>query len=141
MRTSTYLKTAAALTAGGSAFAGYLSSITAISGVCAFNEQCPDFLGHPACYTGFALFFAMFLGTLLALARDVRTEWPAVLNAALSTIGVFFAGSITTREMIRNQGAYQMGLPTCAYGLVFFIAVLVLSCLQLIGDRRALRLR
>ncbi len=129
MRSKTYLAVSCALGAGGVLFAGTLSSIKMRSGICAFNEPCPEFLGYPACYTGFGLFVLLFVPTALALLASVKGRWPAVVNLIVSGLGVLFAGTITLREVIAHAGipTYGMGLPTCAYGLIFFIGILALS--------------
>jgi hypothetical protein len=129
MRSKTYLAVSSALGACGVLFAGTLSGIKMRSGICAFNEPCPEFLGYPACYTGFGLFVLLFVPAALALAASVTARWPLVANLVVSGLGVLFAGTITLREVIAHAGVptYGMGLPTCAYGLIFFIGILVLS--------------
>jgi hypothetical protein len=118
-----YLGVATALGGAGALFAGYLSYTRASSGMCAFAEPCPFFLGQPACYTGFALFSAAFLVSLTALVRRVETVWPVVTNLAIALAGTVFAGWLTGDELAAHSG-YRLGLPTCAYGLVFFFALL-----------------
>ncbi len=103
MRSKTYLAVSCALGAGGVLFAGTLSSIKMRSGICAFNEPCPEFLGYPACYTGFGLFVLLFVPTALALLASVKGRWPAVVNPDPG-LGVLFAGSITLREVIAHAG-------------------------------------
>jgi uncharacterized membrane protein len=128
MRTRNYLWAAAAIATAGVAFSGYLSAVRYASGVCALNDPCPFFLGYPACYTGFALFASLFVATGLALVVRARGRWPMCLNLAIATAGVLFAGRLTVMELVAPvHPDYAMGLPTCAYGFVFFAAMLVLS--------------
>jgi uncharacterized membrane protein len=111
----------------GLGFSGYLSGVKFISDICAFGEQCPYFLGFPACYFGFAMYLTMFVLLLVhffgklkegALYRGVL--WIAVL-------GILFAGYFTLREVgtifTDGLGAFVLGLPTCAWGLLFYIAI------------------
>ncbi len=66
-------------------------------------------------------------------------EIMALLNTAVSFLGVLFAGSFTIPEitnMLSGDGVrYALGLPTCAYGLIFYILILVLS-LRYLRDSR-----
>lgn len=116
------------LSASGAAFAGTLSWVRASSGVCAFSEPCPFFLGQPACYTGFALFAVLFAASAFALVARVRSAAAVVFNLGVSTAGVLFAGTLTAREVAeRGFALYGMGLPTCFYGSVFFAGLAVCS--------------
>lgn len=112
-----------ALSLAGVAFSGYQSAVKFFSQTCALNE-CPYFLGSPACYFGFGLF--LVLAVLAVCAVWVRPESPLVVWAVLvvSALGVLFAGWFTILELpvlfARGFGAYVLGLPTCAWGLLMF---------------------
>jgi hypothetical protein len=134
MTSGRYARSALAVSATGTAFSGYLSAKRLLSGMCAFDESCPFFLGHPACYYGFALFAALFLVAVVASLTKTRRAWPALLNAALATAGIVFASSMTALD-IRSGAHHPLLLPTCAWGLVFFAAMLGLSVARLL--RRA----
>jgi hypothetical protein len=121
-----YLAIATLLGAAGVAFAGYLSFTRLRSGVCAFEEPCPLFLGAPACFTGLALFAAAFLSSLSALLLKVESSWPAVANVVIGAAGTAFAGRMALIELA-GPAHYKLGLPTCAYGFIFFLGLLVLS--------------
>ncbi|MFA6603398.1 MAG: hypothetical protein WCT10_00990 [Patescibacteria group bacterium] len=132
MNPNRYLKFALSITLAGTMFSGYLAGTRFFSGVCAFREGCPVFLGFPACYFGFALFSTMFVSTAYAWAFGVRAKWPVAVNTLIASLGVMFAGSFTVGEIatwftsgFRAFG--RLGLSTCAYGLVFFIIILVVS--------------
>jgi len=133
MKPRTYFRLSVILAAAGTAFAGYLSAVRAQRGVCAFDEACPFFLGHPACYTGFALFLTLL--ALSAIGLLGKRTWPIVANLVVATCGVAFAGLMTIPE-VRAHTHYKMGLPTCAYGFVFFAAVLVASLIALVKRPR-----
>lgn len=113
-----------AVSLAGVAFSGYQSAVKLFSQSCALNE-CPYFWGYPACYFGFGLFFvlaglAVHAAVSQLLARAV--VWSAVVVSAL---GILFAGWFTLRELpvlfARGFGAYVLGLPTCAWGLLMFM--------------------
>jgi len=124
VKTNHYLGVATLISGAGTAFAGYLSYQRATSGICAFAEPCPFFLGHPACYTGFALFATAFLVSLAAFLYKVEAAWPKAANLAVAAAGTALASWMTRDEMVAHAG-YRLGLPTCAYGLVFFVGLMV----------------
>lgn len=124
------------ITLGGVLFSGYLSATKLFIGTCAFDEACPYFLGYPACVYGFGMFLSMFVITAVALFSSSVRVWSTKAIVAISVLGTVFSGSFVVREIIgwvRNGGmdGYALGLPTCVYGLVFYILILVLSLWQL----------
>jgi heme/copper-type cytochrome/quinol oxidase subunit 3 len=133
MDTRKYLQVALPLTTLGVLFSGYLSGVRFFSNQCAFNETCPQFLGFPACYTGFLLFASLFGVTAAARGAHSQARWPEQANLAISLFGVLFAGRLAVSEWA-NPGIshYRLGLPTCAYGFVFFAALHLLSGYALI---------
>ena len=134
MQTSKYIKTMFFLGLAGLLFSGYLSFLKFFTATCAFNEACPYFLGYPACYFGFGMFFIIFSSTLLNLLKIISEEiaWKIILT--VSTMGILFAGYFTIPEIGKllsgTQTSYTLGLPTCAYGLVFYILIFSLSILK-----------
>lgn len=135
MTTTVFYKTSFALSLAGTIFAGYLSLYRYFSGSCAFNEPCPTFLGYPSCWFGFGL-FAILLATSAAGLADASARTRLIRPLlGTSTAGVLFAGWFTAREVfgwLSGAGVrYALGAPTCAYGLVFFAAVAILSFREL----------
>ncbi|MDD5251290.1 MAG: hypothetical protein PHT12_01480 [Patescibacteria group bacterium] len=131
-----YLKVAIWLALAGTLFSGYLAGTKLFSGTCALGESCPIFLGQPACYFGFTLFFSLFIVTLYALLAKVTSFWPAKANAVISALGILFAGQFVVKEIAvwftEGYKSYgYLGLSTCAYGLVFFIIVFVHALVSL----------
>ena len=123
-----------AFSVAGLLFAGYLSAIKLFNNTCAFGETCPYFLGYPACYYGFVLYALLtILGAFLVWER---IEEKKILNAVLgvSFLGILFAGYYTLGELPllfeRGFSAYFFGLPTCALGLIFYVAIFVLSLVE-----------
>ena len=132
MTLKVYLKWATLLTLGGVLFSGYMSGVRLFSGICAFNEPCPYFLGYPACYIGFALFVAMSITSITASINKVRSLQPVKVIFAISLLGILFAGYYVAQELLSAfaRGTfvfYGLGLPACVYGLVFFIIIFSIS--------------
>lgn len=113
------------LTAAGVVFSGYLSAVKLFSGSCAFGESCPYFLGYPACWYGFAMYLAMFIAALAAATGNAAP--PTAFKAAVwvSIAGIIFSGSFVVTELV---------LSTCAYGLAFYVAILVVALLARKGS-------
>ncbi|MFH1712227.1 MAG: hypothetical protein ABH846_03265 [Patescibacteria group bacterium] len=135
MKQTVYYKIAFGITLAGVLFSGYMSGIKFLSDTCAFNEPCPYFLGFPACYFGFAMFLALFLITTYAFAKKVKESWPKTANLIVALMGTLFAGYFTANELpdVLSGVAegYSLGLPTCSYGLIFFVAILILSAIPI----------
>lgn len=112
-------------------FSGYLSGVKFFTESCAFNESCPYFWGYPACYYGFVLFFTLFVLSSLLLVQKIENKKGLFYMNVVSFLGVLFAGYFTLGEipilLTEGLGAYLLGLPTCALGLVFFVIVLIVS--------------
>ncbi len=115
----------------GSLFSGYLSGVKFFTENCAFSEACPYFLGYPACYFGFAMFLTIMVSAGLHVFHIVDGKKANEVVYATSILGVLFAGYHTLLELPilfeEGLGAYILGLPTCALGLMFYIAVFALS--------------
>lgn len=119
------------LSTAGVLFSGYLSGVKFFAKTCAFNQSCPYFLGYPACYFGFAIFLALFIVSLMLLLGKVGFSKAVKINTWVSALGVLFAARFSYPE-VRDMlaGTYQswfLGLSTCVYGLIFFLAVFVIS--------------
>jgi hypothetical protein len=119
------------LTVAGLLFSGYLGGVKLFGGACAFNESCPYFLGYPTCYYGFAMFLIMFVLVMLARVgkMDAMRSLYGVLGVSIA--GIFFAGYYSVGEISKLMGGsiteYFLGLPTCAYGLIAYIAICAVS--------------
>lgn len=136
MRKPTYFKWALGLTTAGLLFSGYLSGVSLFSRTCAFGESCPYFWGYPACYYGFVMYLVMFAVTLRAVIRRTKEDWPIQVNATVSFLGMLFAGYFVIIEFLlwfsgAGWGGGQLGLPSCVYGLIFYIVLLVMAAVML----------
>ncbi|OIO52350.1 hypothetical protein COY93_04595 [Candidatus Uhrbacteria bacterium CG_4_10_14_0_8_um_filter_58_22] len=139
MKIESYLKAAPWLSLAGVLFAGYLTSIKLFGGACAFNETCPTLWGLPSCAYGFVIFSALFLVSLYANLKRVRTSWPIKVNLTLSGFGILFAGWFAVPEIISILSGgpfYTLGLPTCVYGLVFYILIFIVTTVAWNGHRK-----
>jgi uncharacterized membrane protein len=115
----------------GLAFSGYLGGTKLFSGTCAFNESCPYFLGYPACFFGFAMYLVITIAaSVLIFGKEQSQELAHNSMLWVSFLGILFAGYFTLGELplLFTQGlkAYVLGLPTCALGLVMYVAIFVL---------------
>lgn len=126
-----------ALAFAGFLFSGYLSAVKFFSNTCAFNEPCPYFWGYPACWYGFGMYSVMFVVTALALARGKGYAAAIKTNLAVSALGIIFAGSFAFQELVESRITGALGLSTCAYGLIFYIAIFVVSIIALQKSRSA----
>lgn len=110
------------LSIAGLLFSGYLSGVKFFSNICALGESCPYFIGLPACYFGFVMYLAI---TFMVFKEKYKGVF------LVSILGILFAGYFVTTELpilfSKGFGAYAMGLPTCAWGLMFYIAISVIS--------------
>jgi hypothetical protein len=131
MDEKTYLRITLGLALAGTAFSGYLSAVRLLTGSCAFNESCPFFLGYPACWYGFAMFASMFATGLISYYGNLETASAAKIIGGISFLGTVFAGHFVWIEvsswLAAGNPGYPLVLPTCVYGLIFYVAVLALS--------------
>ncbi len=121
------------LTLAGFLFSGYLSLVKLLSNTCALNEPCPYFLGYPACWYGFGMFTVLFVLAIISQWKE-STKLIYWFQIVVSVIGIIFAGYFTVPEIIRlfnGTSVYSLGLPTCAYGLIFYILIFILATRRL----------
>lgn len=121
-------------------FSGYLTAVKLFSGACAFNETCPLVIGIPACWYGFALYVILLLLSILAIRRSIEFTKAVTAVAAVSLVGILFAGTLTMTELpaFLKKGfeAYAFGVPTCFMGLIFFMMIFVTAVLAWSHDRQ-----
>ena len=121
------------LSLAGTLFSGYIAAHQLIKKECPFNEPCPYFLGRPACEYGFAMFFAMLIAAALTQGNYIGAADAKSFIQAISLLGILFAGYFVLMEVwsALRAGMQRYGLvfPTCAYGLVFYGILFVLSSL------------
>lgn len=119
------------LAIAGLLFSGYYAGTKFFVGTCAFGETCPYFLGYPACYYGFTLFVVLTIAAVRAYMSDACRIRATRAIRVVSLIGVLFAGYFTLLELplLWNEGlaAYFFGLPTCAIGLLVYLALAYFS--------------
>ena len=134
MKLQHYWNSVLALSLAGTLFAGYLSGVKLITGTCALSEPCPLFLGYPACWFGFVMFLIMCVVSVRARFFTMRPLCHHMMRV-VSSIGILFAGYLVAQEMPLLFGSfppvYALGLPSCAYGLIFYVAIFVISFLPI----------
>jgi len=135
MKAVTYFKITTILSLGGVLFSGYLSAAKFLTKSCAFNE-CPYFLGYPACYFGFGMFLSMFAASLFGLYAKAKSDLLVKFILAVSAAGIIFAGNFVLAEirlwMSAGSVNYPLVMPTCVYGLIFYIVIFILSLRQVL---------
>mgnify|MGYP001597406690 CR=1 FL=1 len=140
MQTPAYVKSVLFLSIAGVLFSGYLSGIKLFTATCAFNESCPIFLGYPACFFGFGMFLVLFVAALFAVLKENSRRTAVKVVASMSALGILFAGYLSMPEikslLAGAETGYTLGLPTCVYGLVFYILIFILAVLNLTAKNR-----
>jgi hypothetical protein len=131
MTSSFYKKLLFIIGLAGVLFSGYLSGVKYFTSVCAFNEPCPYFLGYPACWYGLGMFLTIFVISVLGIFKIVSNKSEILIAKLISSIGIIFAGYFTIPEIGKLFSGehldYTLILPTCAYGLIFYILIFALS--------------
>lgn len=125
-------------TLAGLIFSGYMSGIKFFTSQCAFGETCPLFFGFPACYFGFLMFLILSVSAGLIVFTQIPRKILLLDIAATACLGILFAGYFTLKELplLFEQGlsAYMFGLPTCALGLIFYVAIFAIASRELLGE-------
>lgn len=125
------------LTLAGVSFSGYLSAIKFFTDTCAFNESCPYFIGYPACWYGFAMYLVMFATACLALVGKLAFKKSLNIIRGVSLLGIIFSGSFAIQEVMRSRATGTLGLSTCVYGLLFYLAIWIVALLAFKKIKRA----
>ncbi|VVB79320.1 Uncharacterised protein [uncultured archaeon] len=114
----------------GTLFAGYLSYHKLFGKTCALTEGCTTFLGLSTCYYGFSLFFILLVLAFSSMKMGMTFSKSIKV---VSGLGVLFSGYFAVYELffaplnILNGAVYSLLLPSCAYGLVLFVVIWILS--------------
>jgi uncharacterized membrane protein len=131
MKQDTKVSVLFVLSIAGVLFSGYLSGVKFFTQTCALSEPCPYFLGYPACYYGFAMFLTLFIISGLLFVNKINPKTGLTYMSGVSLLGILFAGYFTLRELpilfVKGFGAYILGLPTCALGMIFFVIIFILA--------------
>lgn len=124
-------------TLAGLVFSGYMSGVKFFTSQCAFGESCPLFFGFPTCYFGFGMFLLLTISAGLIIFTRIPRKILLIDIVSTAGIGIAFAGYFTLRELpvLFEQGlsAYMFGLPTCALGLIFYIAIFIIALRELLA--------
>jgi hypothetical protein len=122
MTASQATKAALGLSIAGTLFAGFLTFSSMVLKRCAFGEPCPRLFG-------FAFFLTLALLTAASVFKLMERKTADELIVIVAAGGTIFALRFALPEVAQIFGGrhFAMGLPTCAWGGIFFIAVLTLS--------------
>jgi len=126
------------ITIAGLLFSGYLSGVKLFTDTCAFNESCPYFLGYPACWYGFGMYLIMFITTSTHLLKKISIESAIKTNLIISFLGILFSGNFVVQEILTAKITGALGLSTCAYGLIFYILIFIVSFLSVKESKKAI---
>jgi hypothetical protein len=123
------MKTLLSLSILGTIFSGYLSATKLLTDTCAFNEGCPYFMGYPACWYGFVLFLSLLILTLVAMFGKSAPKNYIRAVSTVSLVGIVFSGSFVWDEVVKLMSgqSYTLVLPSCVYGLIFYVAIFIFS--------------
>ena len=113
----------------GTLFSGFLSAVKFFTDTCALGESCPLFFGKPACYFGFGMFLILFiLSNILVFKKENQSKITGSM-IFVAVLGILFAGKFVVTEIVEwSTTGFQWSallLPTCAYGLIFYVLVLI----------------
>jgi hypothetical protein len=107
-------------------FSGYLTFTKLVLGVCPIKESCPFLWGYPICVYGLIMFIIVFLASLIYYFKKDTFNKNVIIF--VSFVGVLFSIYYTIYDfMICNGCTYSLLLPTCAYGLVVYVLILLFS--------------
>jgi|WetSurMetagenome_2_1015567.scaffolds.fasta_scaffold330062_2 hypothetical protein len=119
------------LTLAGTIFTAYLIAVKIISRNCAFNEPCPEILGITACYLSFATFIVMFIIASIGSFTNKYHKQLSLANMIISGLGIIFSSHFTIMEIeqfFKHESiAYTLLIPTCIYGLIFYVTIFIIS--------------
>ena len=130
MKKTEFLKIMFVLAVAGTLFSGYLTYYT-------FATSKPGcdlyFFGLPSCFFGALMYAIIFILSLAVIAdRNLRSKRTLAISV-ISAVGIAFASFLTLYVLsARNCTSLEIfGIPPCVYGLVMYLALLVLSAASL----------
>jgi hypothetical protein len=75
------------------------------------------------------MYFLITIFAYLVVFEYINAKTGLKILGIVSSLGVLFAGYFTILELpllfSEGLGAYLLGLPTCALGLIFYVLILV----------------
>lgn len=129
MKKENYNKIFVLFSLGGVLFSGFLSFWRLFTGSCPLVGECPYFLGYPACYFGFLMFLTLFVASLMLMFKKYETKRLLQILFYVSLLGLLFSGYFSIKELLFSSCVgdcnYALLLPTCVYGFVFYLAILI----------------
>jgi len=72
------------------------------------------------------MFIVLFVTSLLLMLKKYKSIVLYKTLIGISIVGIIFSGFLTVQELI-SPVDYTLGLPTCAYGFIVYLAILIIS--------------
>ena len=113
----------------GTLFSGYLTVAKFFTDSCVLSEGCLYIFGYPTCLYGFIIFLVLLVSSIMMML-GTKSGAPRRLLFYVSIIGVLFSLYSIVQEMFLREApasGYTLLLPSCAYGFVMYLIVLVCS--------------
>jgi len=80
------------------------------------------------------MFAIIFVYVLFDLWKIIEKRTTEIFILVISSLGILFIGYFTVKEVSilleKGFNAYFFGLPTCAFGLIFFIAIFIVNLIS-----------
>lgn len=77
------------------------------------------------------MFLLMLFFVSVAWLSKIVAKWLVTIVLLISLAGVCFAGYFVFIELVSflrgGAVAYTLGLPSCAYGLIFYVLIFIIS--------------
>ncbi|MCX6815602.1 MAG: hypothetical protein NT120_02000 [Candidatus Aenigmarchaeota archaeon] len=131
MNKSAGVKIAVLFSLIGVLFSGYLTFAKLVLGTCPLTEPCAYFLGQPTCMFGFVFFIILFIASVLLMFKKYNEIKLIKVLTYISLIAIIFSFYFSYVDLFLTACPggckFSMLLPTCVYGLVFYIIVFAAS--------------
>lgn len=116
-------------------FAGYLAGVKVFNKECALDTSCSYFLGLPTCIYGFVMFTILLIGASILLFSKKTSCHVGILKMIfiVAMVGSLFSLYFAAVEIMGGVTSALI-LPTCAYGLIAYLIVLIVSGHVLLKD-------
>jgi uncharacterized membrane protein len=110
----------------GTLFSGYLTYYTFAN-----NKPGCDlyFFGLPSCFFGALMYAIIFISSLVVIADHAYRNKRTIAISIISAIGIAFATFLTLYILsFKTCTSLEiLGIPPCVYGLLMYIAILLLA--------------
>lgn len=77
------------------------------------------------------MYFLMTIFTVLGLFGKISLRKTIFADLFVSLAGFLFAGNFVMQEILESKIIGSLGFSTCVYGLLFYIAIIIISSIAL----------